>query len=143
MAKSAPETIILKGTPNIREAQANAALSPGHVVELLSTGKIQKQSTADENTMLMVAMENDLIGKTIADAYAADDNVYVHMPKPGDMIYVRVPAAAAAIVIGDHLELVGDGTVHKLAAGAPLAIAEEAVDNSGGGTEVFIKATVI
>lgn len=138
MAKTRPETIVLKGDPILKEAQASAAISPGHVIEFGGAKDVQKQSTADKNTLLRVAVENDLIGETIEDAYAANDNVLYVSLRPGDEAQLRVAASAAAIVKGDQLELTGDGTLNKLAAGTAVAEALEAVDNSGGGSEAFI-----
>lgn len=142
MAKTRPDVIILRGDPPLSEALADAALFPGHAVELTATG-VRKQATADKDTALRVVRENDLVGGTIDDTYATGDNCYYHVLRPGDEAQVRVAAAAVAIVVGDQLEFTGDGTLNKLAAGKAVAEALEAVDNSGGGSEAFIKVQAI
>lgn len=138
-------TILLKGDLAYRhdEALANAALSPGHLVELMSTGKVKKNTIVAGTIPVAVAKEDAMIGKTINDAYAADDLVPYHIARSGDVLHLRLPAGASAVVKGDGLEPVSGGTVQKFASGVRRFIAEEAVDNSGGPGEVFIQARVI
>lgn len=125
------------------EGIAAEAIKPGHVIEHTADDKFQKQSTAKKDTLLRIATENDLIGKTIDDAYAADDNCYMHIPKSGDKCMLRLPAGAAALVIGDLLELSGDGTVRKLTDGKAVAEVELAVDNSAGPADAFVQARIL
>lgn len=125
------------------EASCSAAVSPGHIVEFTGTTQVRKQATAKKKTLLRIVTCNLFLGGDKDTAYAAGDNVYFSSLKPGDQAQVRIPAAAAAIVRGDQLELSGDGTMRKLTDGAALAEATEAVDNSAGGTEAFINIEVI
>lgn len=138
-------TIVLKGVLSQyrEEKPANAALSPGHFVELMSTGKVRKNTIVAGVIPLAIACEDSLQGKTIADAYAADAPVQIHIPRPGDILNCRLPAAAAAIVVGDRIEMVTAGVVQKLASGVAIGLAEEAVDNSAGGAEVFIAVKIL
>ena len=138
-------TIVLKGDLAHRhdEAPASAALSPGHMVELMSTGLVRKNTIVAGNIPIVVAKEDDLLGRTINIAYAAGDLVSYHIARKGDVLHFRVAASAAAIVKGDRLEPVTGGTIQKLASGVAIALAEEAVDNSAGGSEVFLEARVI
>lgn len=138
-------TILIKGDLSRwhDEGRAAEAISPGHLIQLLSAGTYQKNDLVAGNVPLYVAKEDGLQGKTITDAYATNDLVPFHRCQKGDMIHVRIPAAAAAIVKGDRLELVANGVVQKLAAGVAAFQAEEAVDNSAGGAEAFVKASVI
>lgn len=151
MAKTRSEAIVLLGNPERQEDKAIAAFSPGHLLEFNSTG-VRKHSVAKGKARKAIATENELLGKTIEDAYAINDNAYLAVFKSGEQAQVRLAAAAAAIVKGDFLESAGDGTLRKLTAasqgggapyaytseGVPLAVALEAIDNSAGGTEVFI-----
>jgi hypothetical protein len=100
----------------------------------------------------MFAFENELAGKTITDQYAIGDQVLCMVCAPGAEVLMVLAASAAAIVIGDYLESAGDGTVRLGVADAAtdtaqrraiVGMALEAVDNSGGGTEVFIKVEVL
>jgi len=139
---ASPKTILLKGAGRHEEYPADAALKPGHLLILNATGEVLKHATSGGVGECMIAKEDALQGKTIADAYAAGDIVMVDIPAPGDWRYIRIPAAAAAIVKGDFLMSNGDGTfVKRTAANHVFFQAEEAVDNSAGGAEAFIRAS--
>ncbi len=139
----APQTVLLKGDPIRKEALAAGAITPGHLVARDANGKVAVHAAAGGNTARLFAMEADIIGDEIGDAYAADDTVHFLACKPGDEIYALVPAGAAAIAIGNQLESTGDGTLKILAAGTPLATALEAVDNSAGATTARIKVEIM
>lgn len=120
-----PKTISLKGCPALREFVANAAITPGHLVEVMTTGKIRAHATAGGvRPARWFAREQAYTGKGIDTAYASLDTVPVLDCKPGDVVYALLPASAAAVVIGDLLESAGDGTLRKAAA--------YLTDNSGG-----------
>jgi hypothetical protein len=149
-----PKTIVLRGNPTHHEAQAGAAgILPGHLIRLSSTsGDVLVHNVAAGFCAPMFAREEDYVGGTISDAYADNDRIpYVHC-QGGDEIYALLPASAAAVVIGDLLESNGDGTLKKTtrastntttAIAHPIAIALQAVDNSGGGAAVRIKVRII
>jgi hypothetical protein len=104
--------IVLKGEGRYDEAPASAALSPGHLIERISTGKVRKHATAGGVSLRMFAIEDSLIGKTIDDAYAADDIVRHVIASPGDVVYA-ILKAGQSVVIGDDLVSNGDGTLIK------------------------------
>ena len=142
MAKANPETIILKGNPLIKERDAAVVLSPGHFVELTSANTVRKVDEAGASSR-NIAIENDLLGKTITDAYAASDRVMYAAFKPGEEAYVRLQARATAIVIGDELALTATGSVVKASGtAAVVARALQAIDNSSNTNEVFIQVEV-
>lgn len=120
-------TITIKGTGIRNEALANAELYPGHLVELMSTGKVKKHATAGGNVLgKFFAVEDDIQGNAISTAYAAGKMVqYDHFP-PGTWVLAVAKSGAAAIVIGDPVESAGDGTLQKHTA--------DAFDSVGGGT---------
>jgi len=65
-----------KYVDNVYEKVANAAITPGHLLELMSTNKVKVHaSLAGVVTSKMFALEDELQGKEIDDAYAADDVV--------------------------------------------------------------------
>lgn len=189
MSKAKSDTIILvnTGINNIQERKANEAITPGHIVEILSDGDIQKNDSG-YTSGVGVALENEIVGADKTTAYASGDIVrYAVLPR-GSKVQLRLPASAAAIVIGDRLTVATGGVVQKLTAQADLtdsttgtandvvqdvtgshsqstlnnnfadltakinallpnalpvfAIALEAIDNSAGGSEVFIYAEV-
>jgi len=127
---------------------AASAVKPGHLVEELAAGTVQEHSTAATNAQKLVALTNLCNGKTIDDAYGVAETCRYGAFRAGQLAFLRVAASAPAIVIGDALESAGDGTVRKQVTdsatddtqrNALVGHAVEAVDNSGGGTEVFIK----
>jgi len=150
------KSIVVKDYSKIREERlANAALYPGHILTLNSSNKVLKHATADGLAKpLMVALEDELQGNGINDAYAADDVVQVGIFRPGDVVNVLLKDGQTA-TIGKVLCSAGDGTVQLWSmsgdssdwlennaenlvqfAAAPLGIALEALDLSGSsGTE--------
>lgn len=106
-------TIKIKRYTNIEhEFEANAALTPGMVLELMSTNKVKKHATAGGNVTPLVALEDELQGKDINDDYVAGDKVKVWAPNRGDEAYLLV-ADEETIAIGDFVESDGFGKVKK------------------------------
>lgn len=146
-----PKTILLKGDGVFKEAAAGGAVTPGHLININSSGAFVVHGTAGGDAFPMFAVEDDIQGKDITDAYASGDQCFAVVPARGAEIYALVPAAASAIVVGDILESNGDGTLRKGAAAAVTATnlrrivarALEAVNNSGGGTPARIKVEVV
>src|SRR5688500_206823 len=126
--------IVLKGEDRYDEAPASAALSPGHLIEKISTGKVRKHATVGGAHSRMFAIEDSLIGRTIDDAYAADDIVRHVICDPGNVVYA-ILKAGENVVIGDKLVSGGDGTLIKQTVGTQpiVAYADETLDLSGGG----------
>lgn len=137
-------TTIMSGNSGYRfEAVANAAINPGHFCRRRSDGKVEKQGTADVLIAPLIAIENEIFGKGVLDAYAAGDNVLLVHVEGGGVVNAKVAAAAPAIVIGDPISVAADGTVKKAASeGVAIATTEEAVDNSGGASETFIRIRI-
>jgi hypothetical protein len=84
--------------------------------------------------------------------YAIGDSVRWILPRPGDLLYCWVPAAAAAIVEGDDLVSDGAGNLKKATAATAVTVgisrqivgkAAEAVNNSGGGSPARIRVRVV
>lgn len=145
-------TILLKGDCLYKEAAAGGAITPGHLVMVNSSGNVVVNTANVANVPLpMFAFENELNGTGIGTAYASGERVTYIIPERGAEVYALVPAAAPAIVIGDFLVSSGDGTLKKdtapaVAAGNVnriVAIAKEAVDNSGGGSPARIKVEIV
>lgn len=109
----APKTIILKGNPIRGERLAAAAITPGHLLELISTNKVRVHSIAGGTAAKIFALEMGIVGDEITTAYAADDTVLFGHLCPGMEFYALLPANAPAVVIGDKLESNGDGALRK------------------------------
>jgi len=126
----APKTIIVKGNPIRGEKVANAAITPGHLCEFISTDKIQKQAGNALNFLRMFALENSLIGNEIGTDYAAAQQVQYGIFNGGDEVYAWL-SDGENVVIGDELEAgTTDGELIKRSSGTPIAVAKEAVDLS-------------
>jgi len=99
----------------IEEYAAVAAITPGMLVELTSAGKVQKHSTAGGNAIPMIALEDELQGKGIADAYIANDQVQVWVSGRGDVALMLLNDGQN-VAIGDLLMSAGNGMVTKYVA---------------------------
>lgn len=126
---TARATIVIVGRGFRKEAVAAAAITPGDLVEFTSALKYQRHSVAGGKAVKTFAVENELFGKGIATAYAANDRVLVESCHAGMEIYATLAANAAAIVAGDLLESAGDGTLRKVAAATNPA---DLTDNTTG-----------
>jgi len=152
MVKSSSDKIVLKKVVDypFENAKLNEIASPGHLVELLSTGNIQKNDSGFADA-IGVLVENEAVSGEKTTAYASGDIASYCFLSTGMVIQARVAASATAIAFGDRVGAVTGGTVGKLtippadltnAQLGYLGIALEAVDNSGGSEEAFIKIRI-
>ncbi len=137
-----PNTIKLKKYVDvIVERNAAAAISPGHLIEHTTTAnQVQVHATQDGDvTPVMIALENELVGGGITDAYAATDKVVCWVAQRGEEAYMKLANGENA-AYGARLTSQGDGTLKvqdEVASAAEeypeavVAIALEAVDMSG------------
>lgn len=103
---------VTKYSDVIEEKVAAAAITPGMLLELTSAGKVQAHSAAGQNVLLRFALENELEGEDIDDAYASDDQVQVWIPGRGDIVQA-ILADGNNVSIGDFLESDGNGYLQK------------------------------
>lgn len=130
-SSTAPKTIILKGEYVGYEAimADSAALQPGMLAEIASTGKIQKQSSADVFVENLFVLENELIGEGIDDLYANGETVPYAICQSGTEVYALL-AANIALSIGAVLQSNGSGgTLKAVASGKGIAVALEAISS--------------
>lgn len=133
----AKNTILVKGDPLRKEALAGGTILPGSLL-IFSTGTlIENNTAADADAPRMFALENDLIGDGIDDAYASGDQTQYVVPRTGDELYAWLEAAGD-VAQGAPLEAAGAGDLQAYTSGRIIAFAAEAVDNSGGGTHARI-----
>ena len=127
----AKNTIKLKSYLTIiNNYTAASGITPGHLVELIAAGTVQSHGTASGFNGANFALEDELQGKTIDDAYVATDIVQVLTATPGDEVLALL-ADGETVAIGDSLESKGDGTLREFTSGTIIATALEAVDMSG------------
>jgi hypothetical protein len=96
----------------IVEKVANAAITPGMLIEPMSTDKVRAHATAEGNVIPMFALEDELQGNGINDAYSADDPVQCWIPQRGEEVYA-ILADGYNIDIGDWLASNGDGYLRE------------------------------
>ena len=97
------------------EAIANAAITPGHLIEYMSTGKVRVHATAGGDALRMFALEDELQGKEISAAYTAATQCQFAIVPHGGKVYARVKSGES-IAIGDKLQSAGDGTLSEFTA---------------------------
>lgn len=128
----------------IIEREANAAITPGMLIELMSTNKVRAHATSEGNvTPRMWALEDELQGDGITDAYASGDRVQCWISQPGEEIYALLADGEDAS-IGEKLVSNGNGYLKCWSGDSAheeniVAIALEAVNrstSSGGDTNV-------
>lgn len=135
---------IKKYSDVIEEHVAAAAINPGALIEITSLDKVQKHATAAGNAIPMFALEDELQGKGIDEAYALGDPVQCWIPNRGDVVYA-ILADEQNIAIGDLLVSNGDGTLKKYVSSDDssytqhpnqiIGMTTEAVDLSGSSGE--------
>jgi len=109
----AKHTIILKSfVDNYEEQLANAAVVPGMLIERMSTGKVRAHATADGAAHSMFAVEDELRGREIDIAYAADSPVHFKHCISGEVVYA-ILANDESVAIGDKLVSNGAGFLKK------------------------------
>jgi hypothetical protein len=100
----------------IVELVAASAISPGHIIEMNSNGKVKAHATEGGNVApIMVALEDELQGNGLDDDYAADDQVQCWIPQRGDEL-LAILADGEDVNVGDLVESAGGGTVQKYTA---------------------------
>lgn len=107
-------TIVLIGQlhDNHEERRCASIVKPGYLMDTNADGKVIPAATYGAKGELYVAKEDYLQGKTINDAYAVGDLVFIHKAKSGNKIAL-VLAAGQNVAKGDQLISNGDGTVVK------------------------------
>lgn len=138
-----PNTIVLKGCGRYDEGPAGAALSPGHFIEWYKDGTVRKLRKAlGLGGLLAIAIEDSLQGKTITDAYAANDPVRLVYPKDGDVVLARIPSGQS-YAIDDSLIVVNGEVRPGTASGANLYrnTAASAAIGAGSNAEVDFDKT--
>jgi hypothetical protein len=110
------KTVILKRYNNVQfEAIAHEAITPGSLVEVMSTGKIKNHATAQGNAIPYFVIEDAIMGKTIDDNVAQGDLARVMVAGRGDEVNAILDTSQS-IVVGDLLASAGDGTLEEFTA---------------------------
>lgn len=140
MPKTIPDTIVLKGLGIRKEATAAGTITPGHLIEVLTTGAIV-HAGAGLSAITMFAVENDIAGDEIGTDYVTGDNVLYEVLPPGSEVFAL---ADAAVTVDDYLESGGNGTVQVQVASAATAqdarhsVVGRALETVGGAGRIRI-----
>lgn len=130
LTSDAPKRIHLRGTGRHEEAIAGAAVRPGDLIDVASTGKVVKHPTAGGWAEKAFALEDALQGNSIDDNYALNDRVSFVIAQPGDIVYAWL-SGGETTTLDDFLTSNGDGAL-KVASSTDIRVAKalEAVDAS-------------
>jgi hypothetical protein len=134
--------IKILGNPILKEYKADAAITPGHLCEITSTG-CKVHATAGGTAAPIFALEDSLKGGEIGTAYTTANRCQIGIFPPGSEVNAILYDGETAVV-GSELESQGDGTLRVVDADASVGdigiqsvvgIALEAVDMSGSSGE--------
>lgn len=130
----AQNSVKVKNYLNIfEEYVAAGAITPGMLIELGSAGTVVAHNSAGAIAFPMFALEDELQGNDIDDAYASGDRVQCWIPQRGDQVYALL-ANGEDVSIGDFLVSDGAGRLKALSSETAdetvVAVALEAVDMS-------------
>lgn len=126
-----------KGAYRHEEITLAEAAYPGELVEMTSSGTIQKHSTEGGDAEFLILGEDALQGRAVATAYSSADLATVLIPQKGTEVNAMIQDGQD-ISIGEKLMSMGDGTLGSLTDSASgittpkiVAIAVEACDLTG------------
>lgn len=106
------------------------AITPGMLLERTSAGLVQACTATTGAVLPMFALEDELQGKGIDDAYAVSAQIQCWIPGRGDMVYALLEDGED-VEVGEFLESAGNGKLQVLTTGQPIGVAVENVDDSG------------
>jgi hypothetical protein len=140
---STKRVVILMGDPTYNEERAaTEAITPGHLLKHASATTCSKQTGNAANVPRAFAVERDENGKGIEDAYASGDTVKEAVCYPGCRVYALIPSGQN-ISVDSYLEADNAGRLVIYSAGAKLARALEAVNNTAGPSDARIRVEVM
>lgn len=138
MAKLKPTTIDLGGPSVQREGIAGGAITPGMLVRDIG-GTISVHNAAGGVGPAAFAVENDMIGKGIEDAYALGDQVIYRVFGEGAGVLARL-ASGQNVAAGVYLQSNGAGFLTAIAtADNAVAQAQEAVNATSGAALIRVR----
>ena len=139
MSATAPKTIDLYGYCNQHEAIADGTITPGMLVIRSSATEVAAHDVAGGPAQPSFAVEYDLTGRGIADAYASGDQVIFKTFTPGSGVYAWLAEDEVATA-GAFLSSNGDGTL-KVAEAEENIVAQalEALTATGADARIRVE----
>jgi biotin carboxyl carrier protein len=151
---SGQKTIVLKGEGGVyQEGPLAAAASPG--MNVVMTAAVDQSGrdtytpgatdaaaagTTTAASAVKILREDALQGRTVDTPYAAGDNGFVYVPRPGDHLLVLV-ASGQTVAKGGGLAAVASGKWNGVAVGRVA----ESLEDSGGAlaADTLLRARVL
>lgn len=124
------ESVVLRSLGEREEMKANAAITPGQLCDVLSTGNARRHATAGGFHERLIAVEDSLQGNGIDDNYAANAQAQFIHAEPGDIFYMLLADGEAATK-DEFLESSGNGDLRVYTSGTRVGRALDALDLSG------------
>lgn len=131
--------IIKRYVPINNEYAADAAITPGHFLALTATG-VAVQATAGGKCM-GVATEDELQGRSMDDAYEANDPVQVWTPRAGDEVRA-ILKNGATVAQGAYLKVDVGGVLVAGTATDAIAVAIAPADASAAVAGEIVRVEV-
>lgn len=146
MASSTPNVVVIQINGDARpifEKKSSAAVTPGALLTIGATTLAENSTAAKTGNFLKaVAVENpyapDPTASALSQDYASGDTVRYVFPQPGDMLYCWLKSGGN-VAYGATLETATNGELQATSTGAVVAVAEEAVDASGGVKRIKVR----
>jgi hypothetical protein len=113
-------------------ASANT-IYPGQLISFTSGSVILHATAADAAILTAFAIENDLIGRDLDTPYVAGETIYFAIPQKGAR-WAGFLETGGNVAKWAELEANGAGDLQARTTGQTVAYADEAVNNTGGGT---------
>ena len=95
-----------------KEATASGSITPGMLIEKITSGSVRAHGSAGCDAQRAFAVEDDLQGKEISEAYSTGNKVLYKVFQRGNEVNARL-TTSQTIGIGDMLESNGDGNLRK------------------------------
>lgn len=135
-----PNTIVLKGDPIRKEGLAGQAITPGQLLEWFAgPDRLMLHSTSGGAAQAMFAVEEDIVGDEISDAYASGSTVQYVVARKGDEIFAYL-ASGQNVAKGTALMSNGSGQLTtRTSTNYVVAFAHEDKDATGGAARVRVE----
>ena len=129
---------LLQTQVNESGSVATAALLPGITIAIAANGNTTKAAAA-AGAPVYVSIENLANAGDVDATFAVGETPRYVTPRTGDKGFLRVAAGTATIAARAVVETDADGKAATLAAGRGIAVALEALDNSGGAVDAWVE----
>lgn len=131
----------------VNEGVADGAITPGMLLEISGAGtnghaKYKAHASAEAAAGPFFALEDELQGKDITEAYVDGTPVQVWVAQPGEEVYA-ILATSQAITVGALLSSHGDGTLQAFDGTTPadaqiVGVALEAVTTTSSTARIRV-----